>query len=55
MNYFWLDNNCDNEILTDEYSLPSPSMQRKRAVAAPLMTTQPGFTGWIASRPAGKC
>lgn len=26
-------------------------MQRKRAVAAPLMTTQPGFTGWISNRP----
>lgn len=43
------------EILTDEYSFPSPSMQRKRAVAAPLMTTQPGSTGWISSRPAVQC
>lgn len=27
-------------------------MQRNCAVAAPLMTTLPGFTGWISNRPA---
>lgn len=48
-------NAMNGRILTDEYSFPSLSMQRKRAVAAPLMTTQPGLTGWIASKPAGQC
>lgn len=39
------------KTLTDEYSVPSPSMQRKRSVATPLMTTQPESTGRISSRP----
>lgn len=30
-------------------------MQRKRVVAAPLMTTQPGSTGRISIRPAVQC
>lgn len=43
------------KILTDEYNRPAPSMQRKRVVAAPLMTTQPGSTGRISIRPAVQC
>lgn len=42
----------DIAVLTDEYSVPSLSMQRNRVVAAPRMTTSPGSTGRISSRPA---
>lgn len=38
-------------MLTDEYSVPSSSMQRNLAVATPLMTTRPGPTGRISIRP----
>lgn len=48
----WMGKWGDPAVLTDEYSVPSPSMQRNRVVAAPLMTTSPGSTGRISSRPA---